>query len=56
MTRALELSVATLSDPVNTSHINLITESILRTANDGEREVAALQRLALLELALVARD
>ncbi|MGF6306458.1 hypothetical protein ABIB82_000122 [Bradyrhizobium sp. i1.8.4] len=56
MTRALESSVATLPDPVNTSHINLIAESILRTANDGEREVVALQRVALPELALAPRD
>ncbi|KJC40296.1 hypothetical protein UP09_22585 [Bradyrhizobium sp. LTSP885] len=56
MTRALESSVATLPDPVSTSHINVIAESILRTANDGEREVTALQRVALLELALAPRD
>ena len=56
MTRALESSVATLPEPVNTSHITVIAESILRTANDGEREVVALQRVALLELALAPRD
>jgi hypothetical protein len=52
MTRALKSSVATLPDPVNTSQITVIAESILRTAHDGEREVDALQRVALLELAL----
>lgn len=56
MTRALESSVATLPDPVSPSDINLIAESILRTANDGEREVDALQRIALMELALAPRD
>lgn len=56
MTRALESSVATLPNPVNTSHITVIAESILRTANDGEREVVALQRVALLELALAPRE
>ena len=56
MTRALESSVATLPEPVNTSHITVIAESILRTANDGERELDALQRIALLELALTPHD
>ncbi|MCC8942765.1 hypothetical protein CI1B_80220 [Bradyrhizobium ivorense] len=56
MSRALESSIATLPDPVSTSHITLIAESILRTANDGEREVGALQRIALLELALAERE
>jgi len=54
MTRALKSSVASLPDPVNTAHINLIAESILRTANEGEREVGALQRIALMELALAS--
>ncbi|WP_348637532.1 hypothetical protein [Bradyrhizobium sp. ISRA443] len=54
MSRALESSVATLPDPVSTSQITLIAESILRTAHDGEREVDALQRIALLELALTS--
>jgi hypothetical protein len=52
MTRALDSSVAALPDPVSASHITVIAESILRTAKDGEREVRALQRVALLELAL----
>ncbi|KIU44677.1 MULTISPECIES: hypothetical protein [Bradyrhizobium] len=56
MTRALESSVATLPDPVSSSHIKTIAESILRTAKDGEREIDALQRIALLELALAPRD
>jgi hypothetical protein len=56
MGRALECSVATLPDPVSTSHITVIAESILRTANEGEREVGALQRIALLELALAPRE
>ncbi|WP_298271501.1 hypothetical protein [uncultured Bradyrhizobium sp.] len=56
MTRALESSVATLPEPVSSSHIKTIAESILRTAKDGEREIDALQRIALLELALAPRD
>ena len=54
MTQALKSSVATLPDPVNTAQINLIAESILRTANEGEREIGALQRIALMELALAS--
>ncbi|AUC95273.1 hypothetical protein CWS35_14225 [Bradyrhizobium sp. SK17] len=56
MTQALESSVATLPEPVSSSHIKTIAESILRTAKDGEREIDALQRIALLELALAPRD
>ncbi|MBR0795546.1 hypothetical protein JQ615_09110 [Bradyrhizobium jicamae] len=56
MTRALNSSVATLPDPVNTAQINVIAESILRTANEGERELGALQRIALMELALAPRN
>lgn len=56
MTRALESSVATLPEPVSTAHVSLIAESILRTAKDGERQIDALQRIALLELALAPRE
>jgi hypothetical protein len=56
MTRALKSSVATLPEPVSSAHVTVIAESILRTAKDGEREPDALQRVALLELALAPRD
>ena len=56
MTRALDSSVATLPEPVCSAHITTIAESILRTANDGEREIDALQRIALMELALAPRE
>jgi hypothetical protein len=55
MTKALESSVATLPEPVSSAHVNLIAESILRTAKTGERDPTALQRIALMELQLSPR-
>lgn len=55
MSAALEASVATLSDPVSSAHVTLLAESILRTAKSGERDVAVLQRIALLELQITPR-
>lgn len=56
MTTALEAAVATLPEPVHSSHVNALAESILRTADAGERDVANLQRIALLELQLAPRN
>lgn len=55
MIAALEATVATLPDPVHSSHIAIIAESILRTASTGERDPAVLQRMALMELRLSQR-
>ncbi|MCA6106430.1 hypothetical protein [Bradyrhizobium cenepequi] len=55
MTTALDASVASLPDPVHAAHVNLIAESILRTANTGERDVAVLKRIALMELQIAPR-
>jgi hypothetical protein len=55
MTAALEACIATLSDPVSSAHVTLLAESILRSAKSGERDVAVLQRIALLELQLTPR-
>lgn len=55
MTSALEAAVATLPEPVHSAHIAILAESILRTAKDGERDPAALGRLALMELQLAHR-
>ncbi len=52
MSIALEGAVATLPEPVHARHVSLLAESILRTASAGERDVSALQRIALLELQL----
>jgi hypothetical protein len=55
MTVALEASVSTLPEPVSSRHVNLLAESILRTAKTGERNPSVLQRMALLELQLGPR-
>ncbi len=55
MSAALEASIATLPEPVNSAHVNILAESILRTAKAGERDVAVLQRIALVELQIVPR-
>jgi hypothetical protein len=55
MTSAFEAAVATLPEPVHSSHVTIIAESILRTANAGERDAAVLERIALMELRLAQR-
>jgi hypothetical protein len=55
MSAALEAATATLPEPVNSAHVNILAESILRTAKAGERDVAVLQRIALVELQIVPR-
>jgi hypothetical protein len=55
MTAALEASIATLPHPISSAHVNILAESILRSAKAGERDVAVLQRIALVELQLVPR-
>ncbi|AWM09981.1 MULTISPECIES: hypothetical protein [Bradyrhizobium] len=55
MTGALEAAVASLPEPVHSSHVTTLAESILRTAGAGERNAADLQRIALMELQLIPR-
>jgi hypothetical protein len=55
MTTAFESAVASLPEPVHLAHITILAESILRTANAGERDVAVLERIALMELRLARR-
>jgi hypothetical protein len=45
-----------LPHPVSSTQVNLLAESILRTAQSGERDPAILQRMALLELQITPRD
>jgi hypothetical protein len=52
MRRALEQAVATLPHPVSSMRVQTIAESILRTANQGERDVRTLQTMALVEMQL----
>jgi hypothetical protein len=49
---ALEAAVATLPEPAHSSHIAIIAESILRTANTRERDASVLERTALTTLRL----
>lgn len=56
MNDAMEAAVETLPDPVSSGHLQSIAETILRTAKEGERDPATLQRMALLELQIRPRD
>lgn len=56
MKNALDAAVASLPDPVSSAHVQSIAETILRTASEGEREPATLQRMALLELQISSRQ
>ena len=55
MTTALEGAIATLPEPVSSGHVAVLAESILRTAKSGVRDVAVLQRIALMELQISRR-
>jgi hypothetical protein len=52
---AMEAAVDTLPDPVSSSNVQSIARSILRSAQGGERDPIALQRIALLELQITPR-
>lgn len=52
MHQALERAVASLPHPVSSLRVQAIAESILRTANQGERDVRTLQTIALVEMQL----
>lgn len=56
MNRAMQSAVASLPEPVSSSHVNAIAESILRAAGAGERDPRTLERMALLELAITPRQ
>jgi hypothetical protein len=56
MKQAMVAAVATLPEPVSTTHVQSIAETILRTAKEGERDPVALQRLALMELQISQRE
>jgi hypothetical protein len=56
MQQALEGAVATLPHPVDSNHVRSIAETILRSANEGERDPATLRTMALLELQISPRN
>ncbi|WKA32040.1 hypothetical protein [Bradyrhizobium roseum] len=55
MEAALDAAVASLPEPVHSSHVQAIAEAILREAHRGERNPVVLQRLPLMELQLARR-
>jgi hypothetical protein len=50
MDEAFRAAIATLPDPVSSTRVQIIAESILRYAKDGERDPRALQTMALVEM------
>jgi hypothetical protein len=56
MALAMESALATLPHPVGSARVKSIAETILRCANDGERDSAVLARMALMELLISPRD
>jgi len=55
MKLALDAAIAALPEPVSSAHVQSIAETILRSAKDGERDPAVLQRMALMELQISPR-
>jgi hypothetical protein len=56
MDLALEGAVATLPHPVSSMRVQMIAESILRSAKEGESNPRTLQTMALLEMQLRSED
>lgn len=56
MQKALEKAVSTLPHPVSSNRVQAIAESILRTAQQGERDVRKLQAIALVEMQLRSEE
>ena len=55
MSAALEASVNSLPEPVSATQVHYLAESILHSAGHGERNVAVLERIALVELRITPR-
>ena len=55
MDTALANAVGKLPHPVSSAHVQAIAQTILRTAKEGERNIVALETMALLELQIGAR-
>lgn len=56
MSAALEASINSLPEPVSATQVHYLAESILNTAGHGERDVAVLERIALVELRILLRN
>jgi hypothetical protein len=55
MSLALEASIESLPEPVSATQVQTLAESILDTAGRGERDIAVLERIALVELQIAPR-
>jgi hypothetical protein len=55
MSEALAASIESLPEPVSATQVHQLAASILYSAGRGERDVTALERIALVELRIVAR-
>jgi hypothetical protein len=55
MTTAMDAAFSRLPHPVSSAHVSSIAETILRSAQEGERDPVALERLHSL-LMIVPRD
>jgi hypothetical protein len=55
MSAALEASIASLPEPVSATQVHYLAESILHSAGHGERNIAVLERIALVELRITPR-
>ena len=52
MSAALEASIQRLPEPVSAGQVHRLAGSILYATEAGERDVASLERIALVELRL----
>jgi hypothetical protein len=55
MSAALEASIESLPEPVSATQVHTLAESILHSAGRGERDIAVLERIALVELRITPR-
>jgi hypothetical protein len=55
MSAALEASIESLPEPVSATQVHYLAESILHCAGRGERDIAVLERIALVELQITPR-
>lgn len=56
MSKALAASIESLPEPVSAAQVHYLAESILYSAGRGERDVAVLERIALVELRIAPRN
>jgi hypothetical protein len=55
MDTALANAVGKLPHPISSAHVQAIAQTILRSTKEGERNVVALEMMALLELRIGPR-